>query len=189
MLAVSRPSWPRPRLVVVRVAPAVRSRVLGVATTMAGFAAAALTGHLLRGRRVRGWTREVLVPERAVRTFPHVLPRRDRRPSGRAAGARRPLARQGPDRDDPRRAGRRRKAVRQGRWHPLPLRPPLFSELVNQPLPPAPSPKRRGGARSPICLSGFRLRLPCSPSPLRGGGWGGGVLSHPLTCSAHVRTA
>src|SRR6266545_931167 len=39
-------------------------------------------------------------------------------------------------------------------------------EAVTKPLPPTPSPARRGGEE--------KRRLVCSPSPLRGGGWGEG---------------
>src|SRR5262249_9889546 len=48
-----------------------------------------------------------------------------------------------------------------------------------RPLPPTPSPKRRGGARqdSSFLGEGASPHFPlCSPSPLRGGGWGEGLL-------------
>src|SRR5438477_10752626 len=49
----------------------------------------------------------------------------------------------------------------------MPLLPtPL--EIISEPLPPTPSPKRRGGARQAFPF--------CSPSPLRGGGRGEGFL-------------
>jgi len=44
-------------------APLVRSWLWGAGTVLAGCGAAALTGHLLLGRKVRRWTRVVLVPE------------------------------------------------------------------------------------------------------------------------------
>lgn len=43
--------------------PLVRSWLWGTVTVLGGCGAAALTGHILLGRRVRRWTREVLVPE------------------------------------------------------------------------------------------------------------------------------
>jgi len=43
--------------------PLVHDWVWGTVTVVAGCAAAALTGHLLLTRRVRRWTREVLVPQ------------------------------------------------------------------------------------------------------------------------------
>src|SRR5262249_12264610 len=52
------------------------------------------------------------------------------------------------------------------RWYVISLHWPLSSEGGLQPLPPTPSPKRRGGEEP----SG-------SPSPLRGGGWREGLCS------------
>ncbi len=43
--------------------PAARDWLWGTVTVVAGFAAAALTGHLFLARRVRRWTREVLVSQ------------------------------------------------------------------------------------------------------------------------------
>src|SRR4051794_30386620 len=57
------------------------------------------------------------------------------------------------------------------------------NRLFQEPLPPAPSPKRRGGERQGLCSpsplrgGGRGEGLPSSPSPLRGGGRRGGVLN------------
>src|SRR5262249_15111584 len=65
-----------------------------------------------------------------------------------------------------------------GTWR---ARPENREDDVTRPLPPTPSPKRRGGERQwRFAVSGrrrkFRLHSFCSPFPLRGGGRGEGLL-------------
>src|ERR1700692_958363 len=58
------------------------------------------------------------------------------------------------------------------------------SEAKKAHLPPAPSPKRRGGERQKHPVLWQALRASGSPSPRRGGGWGEGLL---LPRSAFLR--
>src|SRR5436189_170978 len=68
---------------------------------------------------------------------------------------------------------------------PSPRPPPRSGEGQpegRRPLPPTPSPKRRGGAgRMKVVDATACPDLSCSPSPLRGGGWGEGSIRPRLT--------